>query len=217
MVNSKRKITILIIIFVLLITVFVIFSYTIKNRNQGDKERKIRYDIPGIDSCIWAYKDTPKIVIKNAKKFLIENGFCGDYIQFTFQNKYLYFRENKDFTFSVVQSYKNIYCSGYFEINLNGDIEIIDSLKTAKELYLINTESDIDSVDAIQIGIDYLNLKDNTTDGSVDKLYLDPSSQKWIFVYDVRFENQTIQLIIDGITGKILEDIRGEDIKKDEY
>ena len=118
---------------------------------------------------------------------------------------------------TVEQYYKDIYCSGYFEINLNGDIVISDSLKTADELALIQTETDIDSVDAIGLGIDYLNIKENTTDGALDILYLDPNSNKWIFVYDVRFNDQTIQLIIDGITGEILKELRGEDIQKDRH
>lgn len=178
MVNPKRKIiTICVTFFLLIIVVNAVFSYVYLNSNKGDEEIKKRHDIPGVDSWIWAYKDTPKRVLRKAKKFLKENGFCGDNIDYFFTTMYFSYINKDDFTFHVEQYYKGIDCSGYFEINLRGDIETIHSLKTAYELSLINTESDIDSVDAIQIGIDYLKLNENTTNGALDKLYFDQAAR----------------------------------------
>lgn len=212
MVNQKRKMIKIFVVFFLLIVVVSAILFYKRMTFHPYNEVQIKHEIPGSGSYFKVYKYTPKIVIKKTKEFLKENGFCGANIHFIFLNKYYSSQKNDEFTFHVKQYYKDLDCSGYFKINLHGEIEIIHNLKTADELSLIQTESDIDYVDAFEIAINYLDLKEYTEDGSQKMLYFDPSSQKWICVYDMRFEGQTIELIIDGITGEILKEIRGEDV-----
>lgn len=104
MVKTIRKV-ILIVGFFLLVAVIGVYVFYIKTFNFHE-EFKTKYDIPGSNSYIRAYKSTPEIVISKTQKFLKENGFCGDNIEFTFGNKYYSSKNNDDFTFHV-----ECYCS----------------------------------------------------------------------------------------------------------
>lgn len=212
--TSKGIHIVLFIILVLLVAVTTSIFLISKNLNseKGDRERRYKYKISDSESYLWAYKFTPEIVIDNTKNYLKVNGFSGDDVEFFFTNKYRQSEDEDNFIFYVEQYYDRIYCCGHLEVNLKGEIVTSKDLKKAAELALVPTEPKISRGDVIQIGMDYLNLKEDTTDGVLAMIYNEPEREKWIFAYDIRFNDQSIELYVDGITGKVLKEMRGSEV-----
>ncbi len=211
--QSGKKIGFILLFILIFVAVIMFVSLKSKNSDSGDEERKYKHQVSNTECFIWAYKSTPDIVLDKIENYLDENGFSGDEIEYMFDKSYIKsIHDKRTFRFNVAQYYKGIDCKGCLEVNLEGDIITTNGLKTAKELTSIKTEPAIESTDAIQIGIDYLKLEKNTTDGALDMLYYDSDIEKWIFIYDVRFDHQNISLYVNAITGEVIKEMRGNDV-----
>ena len=138
-------------LFVLAFVAVIMFvALKSKNSDSGDEERKYKHKFSNTECFIWAYKSTPNIVLDKIKKYLDDNGFSGDEIEYFFDKSYIKSIHDKStFRFNVEQYYKGIDCKGSLEVNLEGDIITTTDLKTAKELTSIKTEPAIESWDAI--------------------------------------------------------------------
>lgn len=100
-------------VLVLSILAFIL-ACSIGCNGGGDVERKYRHEFSDSEGCIWAYKSTPKKVINQFMSYIEENGFTGDDIEFTFENKYRDWIDSADrFRFYVSEYYKGIDCGGY--------------------------------------------------------------------------------------------------------
>lgn len=210
--KESRVKGIVITIFLFLIIAITAFIVLLRSQSDGERARRYKHKISGSESYLRADKFTPQIVLDKVKEYVKSNGFSGDDIEFVFGNDYPSNIDHNSYRFYVEQYYKNFYCLGYFLVDDNGEIVSSEGLKTAVELAEVTTDNVILRNDAIQIGKDYLSSIDYTFYGARAYIYRNSENQKLKVIYELRYNDQTIALYIDGITGKVIKELNDDQI-----
>lgn len=218
--NVRKKTAIAVIAIALGIFITILLTRG-EQTETGCIEKQTIYKVTPTGATISAFNSIPKNVIESLKTYIVDNGYNGNDIWFTFQTGPFMavsgYTWQKD-KFYVVQDKHNagaidynynrhwIYI-GELVIDITGNVVETQNLITPDDLAKLRLEPSISFKEALQTARDYLGLDENSSAEIWSWRFCTPhNDDEWVLCFMLKFKDVEEAVYIDGFSGEIIID-----------
>lgn len=218
----KKNVIAVIAVIAIALGIFITILLTRGEQTEaGCIEKQTIYKVTPTGATISAFNSIPKNVIESLKTYIVDNGYNGNDIWFTFQTSpftavsgyvwqedLFYVVQSKGTTGDIDYNYnrRSIYI-GEMIIDKDGNVTKTQNLITTDELLKIKTEPSISFREAAEIAREHLCINETVPAEIWSWRFCTPhNDDEWILCFMLKFKDVEEPVYIDGFNGQIIID-----------